>query len=88
MFLSLNCIDIPSYGIDWLLGRVKESVMFMLAYLPLRRMADGYCARTQLSCYIWGIVLANMEVMEFSIKYGCSNDGNIIDRLAFASRRH
>ncbi len=43
--------------IGWLLGMVKESVVFMLSYLPLRRMAGGYHARTQLRCYLLGMVL-------------------------------
>lgn len=43
--------------IGWRMGMVKESITFMLAYLPLRRMAGGYHARTQLRCYLLGIVL-------------------------------
>ena len=43
--------------IGWLMGMVKETMTFMLTYLPLRRMAGGYHARTQLRCYLLGIVL-------------------------------
>lgn len=43
--------------IGWRMDMVKESMTFMLTYLPLRRMAGGYHARTQLRCYLLGIVL-------------------------------
>ena len=43
--------------IGWRMGMVKETIIFMLSYLPLRRMAGGYHARTQLRCYLLGIVL-------------------------------
>lgn len=53
--LLLNIITMLCIG--WLMGMVKETIIFMLAYLPLRRMAGGYHARTQLRCYLLGIVL-------------------------------
>ena len=49
--------------IGWLMGMVKESITFMLAYLPLRRMAGGYHARTQLRCYLLGIVLTTSVLL-------------------------
>ena len=49
--------------VGWLLGMVKESVVFMLSYLPLRRMAGGYHARTQLRCYLLGMVLTTSVLL-------------------------
>lgn len=57
----LNTVAIILVG--WLLGMVKESVMFIVAYLPIRRMAGGYHARTQLRCYLWGIVLITVVLL-------------------------
>ena len=49
--------------IGWLLGMVKETIVFMLTYLPLRRMAGGYHARTQLRCYLLGILLTTSVLL-------------------------
>ena len=51
------------FCIGWLMGMVKESIVFMLSYLPLRRMAGGYHARTQLRCYLLGIVLTTSVLL-------------------------
>ncbi len=49
--------------VGWLLGMVKETIVFMLTYLPLRRMAGGYHARTQLRCYLLGILLTTSVLL-------------------------
>lgn len=53
--LLLNVATIISIG--WLMEMIKESIVFMIVYIPLRRMAGGYHATTQLRCYFLGIVL-------------------------------
>ena len=51
----LNVVTILALG--WCLGMIGESVVFILAYFPIRRMAGGYHAGTQKVCYLLGIVL-------------------------------
>lgn len=51
----LNIVTILLLG--YCLGMLGESIVFIVAYFPIRRMAGGYHARTQWACYLWGIVL-------------------------------
>lgn len=43
--------------IGYLCGMLKESVMFFLAYMPLRSYAGGYHAKTPFRCYMISILM-------------------------------
>ena len=43
--------------IGWLMDALTTCILFMVCYVPLRRMAGGYHARTPFRCYLLGIVL-------------------------------
>lgn len=43
--------------IGWLMDALTACILFMVCYVPLRRMAGGYHARTPFRCYLLGIVL-------------------------------
>ncbi|NLP30720.1 MAG: accessory gene regulator B family protein [Clostridiales bacterium] len=48
--LLVNLISVIIIGL--LLGMVWQSLVFILAYIPIRSYAGGYHASTQLRCYI------------------------------------
>lgn len=51
-----------------LFGMVRQSILFMVAYLPLRSFAGGYHARTQARCYLYSMILtaAVLVVIRFT----------------------
>lgn len=46
-----------SLVIGLVLGMPLESIIFMVAYIPLRSYAGGYHARTQFTCHILSLVI-------------------------------
>jgi accessory gene regulator B len=59
-------------AIALLMNMLLESVLFMAAYIPLRRYAGGYHARTPLRCCVFSggmtaIVLLAIRFIEFSV---------------------
>lgn len=59
--LLLNILTILALGL--LNHMLLESVVFLLAYTPLRTFAGGFHARTQLRCYFGGIVLTQAVLL-------------------------
>lgn len=55
LLMVVNLITTIIIGI--IFGMVWESIVFMLAYIPLRTYAGGYHAKTQFRCYLLSIVL-------------------------------
>jgi len=53
--------------IGYIFSLIWHSVLFMIAYLPLRSFAGGYHAKTQLRCYIYSILLTTSVLL--TIKY-------------------
>ena len=43
--------------IGMVFGRLLESILFMVAYIPLRTFAGGYHARTAVRCYFGSVVM-------------------------------
>lgn len=48
---------LTTIAIGFLFAMVVESVLFMVAYIPLRSYGGGYHAKTQLRCYFVSIIL-------------------------------
>lgn len=65
VFMILNIISIIIIGI--LFNMLLESIIFILAYSPLRSYAGGYHADTILNCYIFSIALTIIAMI--SIKH-------------------
>src|SRR5690606_35879503 len=61
LIMILNIITTIIIG--FCLSMVWQSIVFMVAYIPLRSFAGGYHARTQLKCYILSIVLTLAVLM-------------------------
>lgn len=55
LMMILNIITTVIIGFCF--SMVWQSIIFMVAYIPLRSFAGGYHARTQLKCYILSIML-------------------------------
>lgn len=53
LIMVLNILS--SLLIGFLFGMILESIIFMIAYIPLRMYAGGYHARTQFRCYVLSI---------------------------------
>jgi accessory gene regulator B len=49
--------------IGFLFGMLWQSIVFMIAYFPLRSFAGGYHAKTQLRCYILSIILTSIVLL-------------------------
>ncbi len=65
LIMILNIVSSIVIGI--LFGMVWESILFMVAYIPLRSYAGGYHARTQTRCYILSIGI--MGAVLWGIKF-------------------
>ncbi|MDF2611656.1 MAG: putative processing-secretion protein [Lachnospiraceae bacterium] len=59
--MILNIITAILIGI--LFGMVWQSLVFLLAYIPLRTYAGGYHAKTQLRCYLFSIVIMSAALL-------------------------
>lgn len=53
--------------IGFIFSMVWQSLIFMIAYLPLRSFAGGYHAKTQLRCYLFSIMLTIMVLLAIKI---------------------
>lgn len=62
-----------------IMGEFWQSVLFMVAYTPLRSFAGGYHAKTSIRCYVYSILL--IITVLFSIKLRLFN--NFICIIAF-----
>ena len=58
--------------IGMVFGKLLESILFMVAYMPLRSFAGGYHARTAVRCYFFSIVMisAVLWVMRYVMYSG------------------
>ncbi len=65
LIMLANVITIIIIGL--IFGMVWQSIIFMVAYLPLRSYAGGYHAKTQIQCYLFSIVL--IFAVLFAIKF-------------------
>lgn len=45
--------------IGFIFGMIWQSVVFMMAYIPLRSFAGGFHAKTPIRCYLYSIVLTS-----------------------------
>ncbi|MCR6545868.1 accessory gene regulator ArgB-like protein [Dehalobacterium formicoaceticum] len=65
LIMLANIITMIMIGL--IFGMVWQSIVFMVAYLPLRSYAGGYHAKTQIQCYLFSIVL--IIAVLFAIKF-------------------
>jgi len=65
LLIIANIITILAIG--FVFNMVWQSLIFMIAYLPLRSFAGGYHAKTQLRCYLFSIVLTIMVLLAIKI---------------------
>ncbi|WP_089611184.1 accessory gene regulator ArgB-like protein [Dehalobacterium formicoaceticum] len=65
LIMLANVITILMIGL--IFGMVWQSIVFIVAYLPLRSYAGGYHAKTQIQCYLFSIVL--IFAVLFAIKF-------------------
>ena len=49
--------------VGFIFDMVWQSIVFMLAYIPLRSYAGGYHAKTQLRCYIYSVLLISKVLL-------------------------
>lgn len=66
--LGITLLNIATVvAIGALLGCIVESMVFLLAYVPLRRSAGGYHAKTELGCYFatTAIITAALAVVVY-----------------------
>lgn len=49
--------------IGWILNMMIESIVFLVAYIPLRSYAGGYHAKTPFRCYILSIVMISVALL-------------------------
>ncbi len=61
LLIVINILTTMLIGI--VLGMVWQSILFMIAYLPLRSFAGGYHAKTQSQCYFLSIVLTSAVLL-------------------------
>lgn len=66
LFLSIVNI-VTSLVIGAICGMLWQSILFSLAYIPLRRYAGGYHAKTPVRCYVLSVLLI-ISVLMF-LKY-------------------
>ena len=43
--------------VGFIFGMIWQSIVFMMAYIPLRSFAGGFHAKTQLRCYVYSVIL-------------------------------
>jgi accessory gene regulator B len=65
--IVLNIVTTLVIGL--LLNMVWQSILFMIAYIPIRTYAGGYHARTPLKCYIISVIMiiAVLLVIKFIV---------------------
>lgn len=60
-YLGINVITAIMIGM--LLGMIWQSVLFSLAYIPLRQYAGGYHASNSVRCYILSLILIYVALL-------------------------
>lgn len=65
MIILLNVISTIVMGI--ILNMVWQSVVFLLAYMPLRSYAGGYHARTQFRCYLISLFITAVGLIGITV---------------------
>lgn len=68
--ILLNLLTTICIGV--IMGEFWQSVLFMIAYAPLRSFAGGYHAKTSILCYVYSILM--MITVLFAIKLPLFND--------------
>lgn len=63
--LMLNLLSIITLGL--LCGMVKESIIYMLAFVPLRNYAGGYHARTHVRCYLYSMLMITVILLAMKL---------------------
>lgn len=54
---------LTTIAIGFLFAMVVESILFMIAYIPLRSYAGGYHAKTELRCYFLSTILIVLALL-------------------------
>ncbi|MDD3198830.1 MAG: accessory gene regulator B family protein [Eubacteriales bacterium] len=65
IILIINLVTVIVIGL--LIGMVWQSLVFLLAYNPIRSYAGGYHASTQLSCYLLSIPIITIILLGIKI---------------------
>ncbi|MDD3306213.1 MAG: accessory gene regulator B family protein [Acetobacterium sp.] len=65
LLIFLNIATI--LGIGMVLNMVRESIIFLLIFIPLRSNAGGYHAKTQLRCYLCSVAMITATLVGIKI---------------------
>lgn len=65
ILMVINVLTFILIGL--IFGMVWQSIVFMLAYIPIRSYAGGYHARTQLKCYLLSIASIIAVLIEIKL---------------------
>ncbi|WP_409229111.1 accessory gene regulator B family protein [Gudongella sp. SC589] len=49
--------------VGWIFNMMIESIIFLLAFVPLRSYAGGYHAKTPLRCYVLSVVMISITLL-------------------------
>lgn len=63
--LLLNLLTTVVIGI--LCGMFWESVVYIVAYMPLRRYAGGFHAKTHIRCYIYSVIMIILTLLTMKV---------------------
>lgn len=61
LLMILNIIT--TFVIGLMFGMIWQSLIFLLAYIPLRSYAGGYHAKTQIRCYLFSIIIMSAALL-------------------------
>ena len=61
----LNMVTIIIVGI--IVGELRQAVLFMIFYFPLRSYAGGYHAKTSIRCYVYSIFLITTVLLAIKL---------------------
>lgn len=59
--ILLNVFTVVIIGL--IFGMLWQSIVFLIAYIPLRSYAGGYHAKTQLNCYLLSVLMIVLILM-------------------------
>lgn len=63
--MIINVLSVIIVGL--IMGMVWQSIVFLLAYFPIRAYAGGYHARTQWNCYLLSLALVIAVLFEIRL---------------------
>ena len=49
--------------VGWIFNMMIESIIFLLAFVPLRSYAGGYHAKTPLRCYVLSVIMISITLL-------------------------